>query len=98
MAFYVSYVTLLSLTHTNHFRALSIHAPLLLVATLATCPSTYSRLLPLPLHSKLFIGGLNWDTTDGIIIISCNLYITDFVMFICSEGLRDYFSQFGKVS
>lgn len=29
------------------------------------------------LDSKLFIGGLNWDTTD--------------------EGLRDYFSQFGKV-
>ncbi|PBK71751.1 RNA-binding domain-containing protein [Armillaria solidipes] len=27
--------------------------------------------------SKMFIGGLNWDTTD--------------------EGLRDYFSQFGKV-
>ncbi|KAF9266362.1 hypothetical protein L218DRAFT_64027 [Marasmius fiardii PR-910] len=29
------------------------------------------------LHSKMFIGGLHWDTTD--------------------EGLRDYFSQFGKV-
>ncbi|KAJ3727791.1 hypothetical protein C8R42DRAFT_572948, partial [Lentinula raphanica] len=28
--------------------------------------------------SKLFIGGLNWDTTDA-------------------EGLRNYFSQFGKV-
>ncbi|KAJ7672815.1 hypothetical protein B0H17DRAFT_947405 [Mycena rosella] len=30
-----------------------------------------------PTHSKMFIGGLNWDTTD--------------------EGLRNYFSEFGKV-
>ncbi|KAI0030736.1 hypothetical protein K488DRAFT_53613, partial [Vararia minispora EC-137] len=29
------------------------------------------------LHSKMFVGGLSWDTTD--------------------EGLRNYFSEFGKV-
>lgn len=44
--------------------------------------TTYLRPLSLRWHhilliSKMFIGGLNWDTTD--------------------EGLRKYFSQFGKV-
>jgi RNA-binding protein Musashi len=42
----------------------------------------------------MFIGGLNWDTTDGIYVV---------VTFYCSaklvsvESLRNYFSQFGKV-
>ena len=49
----------------------------------------------------MFIGGLNWDTTDGtlfslrrfhsvcspVVLNSCSL----------SESLRNYFSQFGKV-
>lgn len=44
----------------------------------------------------MFIGGLNWDTTDGTsyyyylsVFRSAKLYIVD--------GLRNYFSQFGKV-
>jgi len=28
------------------------------------------------LHSKLFIGGLNWDTTDGTYSARCNLILT----------------------
>ena len=49
----------------------------------------------------MFIGGLNWDTTDGtyIIIIICAwlwaVVLNSFVML--PESLRKYFSQFGKV-
>ena len=55
------------------------------------------------LHSKLFIGGLNWDTTDGImslriVLCSANCYsFVSYPAFSRAEGLRDYFSQFGKV-
>lgn len=42
----------------------------------------------------MFIGGLNWDTTDGT-------YFNSFVSAPCTQhfvdGLRDYFTQFGKV-
>ena len=41
----------------------------------------------------MFIGGLNWDTTDGRFDIC--LYVRFFTY--CIEGLRAYFSQFGKV-
>ena len=42
----------------------------------------------------MFIGGLNWDTTDGT-------YFTSSTLALCTQyfvdGLRDYFTQFGKV-
>lgn len=48
----------------------------------------------------MFIGGLNWDTSDGTYIIAlvCRLAVAvvlNVVMFL--ESLRKYFSQFGKV-
>ncbi|KII83858.1 hypothetical protein PLICRDRAFT_119035 [Plicaturopsis crispa FD-325 SS-3] len=55
----------------------------LFLALNSTCRHTFplqsisSYLLWFPLVSKMFVGGLNWDTTD--------------------EGLRKYFSEFGKV-
>ncbi len=42
----------------------------------------------------MFIGGLNWDTTDGIYLTIDSTFVTE-ACYI--EGLRDYFSQFGKV-
>jgi RNA recognition motif-containing protein len=46
--------------------------------------------------SKLFVGGLSWDTTDGIALLGPD---SDLLLIFSSssEGLRDYFSQFGKV-
>jgi hypothetical protein len=43
---------------------------------------------------KMFIGGLNWDTTDGIYLTIDFTFVTESCYI---EGLRDYFSQFGKV-
>src|SRR5260370_8407841 len=45
----------------------------------------------------MFIGGLNWDTTDGTrsCIISRSLGSTKLV--VTPESLRKYFTQFGKV-
>lgn len=46
----------------------------------------------------MFIGGLNWDTTDGRYIVffvtrrCCNAKVTFNI-----DSLRDYFTQFGKV-
>lgn len=45
----------------------------------------------------MFIGGLNWDTTDGIYFVvycstSCAYHYAS-----RSESLRKYFTQFGKV-
>jgi RNA-binding protein Musashi len=42
----------------------------------------------------MFIGGLNWDTTDGI--YSCQFKRSSFTKFV-TEGLKEYFEQFGKV-
>ena len=43
----------------------------------------------------MFIGGLNWDTTDGICVV---IFLHTLVAESCYiEGLRDYFTQFGKV-
>lgn len=61
--------------------------------------------------SKMFIGGLNWETTDGKIVYSYNLHhivlsiefsIKIFISIIKTqiiviENLRQYFSQFGEV-
>lgn len=59
------------------------------------------------LASKLFIGGLNWDTTDGILFSTYHLRYLSLIAIILpfylissprAEGLRNYFSQFGKVA
>lgn len=42
----------------------------------------------------MFIGGLNWDTTDGTYVATCVLYHTKASLV---ESLRNYFTQFGKV-
>jgi RNA-binding protein Musashi len=45
----------------------------------------------------MFIGGLNWDTTDGI-GYRCYLFsVCSAKLIYIVEGLRNYFSQFGKV-
>ena len=46
----------------------------------------------------MFIGGLNWDTTDGTysyILFGMSSGLN--VFFPTLESLRDYFTQFGKV-
>jgi RNA-binding protein Musashi len=51
------------------------------------------------IYSKMFIGGLNWDTTDGTyIIITCSVpFGSTKIRSFAAESLRNYFSQFGKV-
>ena len=59
-----------------------------------------SLLVPRPSfpHSrKMFIGGLNWDTTDGILVYATCQPAHPGAKVAISEGLRNYFSQFGKV-
>lgn len=52
----------------------------------------------LAICSKMFIGGLNWDTTDGTHISLVNLPPRSTKMrFLYAESLRNYFTQFGKV-
>ena len=46
----------------------------------------------------MFIGGLNWDTTDGsysTCFVECALRASDCLLSI--EGLKNYFEQFGRV-
>jgi RNA recognition motif-containing protein len=47
----------------------------------------------------MFIGGLNWDTTDGTyIIITCSVpFGSTKIRSFVAESLRNYFTQFGKV-
>src|SRR6266550_1413383 len=45
----------------------------------------------------MFIGGLNWDTTDGTYLSFNVVVLLLSIAPICLETLRDYFSQFGKV-
>jgi RNA recognition motif-containing protein len=51
----------------------------------------------------MFVGGLNWDTTDGTVpCLSRVAHRVNFVSLLSpfwlpSDGLRNYFSQFGKV-
>ena len=54
----------------------------------------------------MFVGGLNWDTSDGtvatLVPIACTNHFMSSVFgsscfLLRSEGLRKYFSQFGKV-
>jgi RNA-binding protein Musashi len=45
----------------------------------------------------MFIGGLNWDTTDGILVYTVCQPAHPGAKVAISEGLRNYFSQFGKV-
>ena len=65
-------------------------------------------------YSKMFVGGLSWDTTDGTFslipihltapFLQCHVHFTNFaelcgwcVILFIPEGLRNYFSEFGKV-
>ncbi|KAF8890611.1 hypothetical protein BD779DRAFT_237573 [Infundibulicybe gibba] len=64
----------------------------------------YPRSSPIVrLLSKMFIGGLNWDTTDGISSSHILFYVALIFIRACyfnscrAEGLRNYFSEFGKV-
>lgn len=44
----------------------------------------------------MFVGGLNWDTTDGSVLLRKEMNtIYNSLRFV--EGLRNYFSQFGKI-
>lgn len=43
----------------------------------------------------MFVGGLNWDTTDGTIMQNIELHFADAPH--NAEGLKSYFEQFGKV-
>jgi RNA-binding protein Musashi len=45
----------------------------------------------------MFIGGLTWDTTDGILVYTVYRPVHPGTKVVISEGLRNYFSQFGKV-
>ena len=45
----------------------------------------------------MFIGGLNWDTTDGRYIYLLVYYGSLAKFSISLETLREYFTQFGKV-
>ncbi len=45
----------------------------------------------------MFIGGLNWDTTDGTYLSFNVVVLLLSIAPICLETLREYFSQFGKV-
>lgn len=46
----------------------------------------------------MFIGGLNWETTDRMYLLSIQTHVR-LTQSTClnSESLRDYFSQFGEV-
>lgn len=53
-------------------------------------------------YRKMFIGGLNWDTTDGTLFYITAYYAVGPVVLkvpfvVLLESLRKYFSQFGKV-
>ena len=46
----------------------------------------------------MFIGGLSWDTTDGIRSTRTKLLLVELTTSpVRVEGLKKYFSQFGKV-
>ena len=50
--------------------------------------------------SKMFIGGLSWDTTDGILFLHTLFYVALIISvspIAQTEGLKNYFSEFGKV-
>ena len=51
------------------------------------------------IYSKMFIGGLNWDTTDGtyIVINFAVPFSSTKIGVPVPDSLRNYFSQFGKV-
>lgn len=44
----------------------------------------------------MFIGGLNWETTDRKLYISQQ--ITAHILTLLIESLKDYFTQFGEVT
>jgi len=45
----------------------------------------------------MFIGGLNWETTEGMFFIFVDLHVKQTLTFN-PESLKQYFSQFGEVS
>lgn len=44
----------------------------------------------------MFIGGLNWETTDGTFEVTLSHGVI-LINLVPVEGLRSYFSQFGEV-
>ena len=79
---------------------LSVFLLLRLPTTSITNNNSRSPLVPwssFPRSSKMFIGGLNWDTTDGILVYAVCQPVQPGTKVVISEGLRNYFSQFGKV-
>ena len=46
---------------------------------------------------KMFIGGLNWDTTDGTCPATPYLLVCSSTKSTVAESLKKYFTQFGKV-
>ena len=47
--------------------------------------------------SKMFIGGLNWDTTDGTYVMMLRSSKCSITKQAVTESLKQYFTQFGKV-
>jgi RNA-binding protein Musashi len=46
----------------------------------------------------MFIGGLNWETTDRMLLsLPLVYYILGLLISLILESLKDYFSQFGEV-
>ena len=43
----------------------------------------------------MFVGGLSWDTSNGIIL--SHLYFLNSLFFCLEESLKEYFEKFGSV-
>jgi hypothetical protein len=54
----------------------------------------YDLMLLGHLASKLFIGGLNWDTTDGILHFTYHLrYLTLIIIIVCPLSISLFLEQ-----
>lgn len=70
-------------------------------ALLSSLLKTFSKAVVLTgsFYRKMFIGGLNWETTDGMCSFGLNQYnLASDPLTGLLESLRDYFSQFGEVT
>jgi hypothetical protein len=89
-------------TSSSTFYYYLTYSRLILIAFFLPICSGFHRYVALPIlseqlaqfHRKMFVGGLNWDTTDG----TWYLFRLRLLLLIASlETLRQYFSEFGKV-